>query len=107
MSAEVFHAKTELWQWTTPEAPASWYFLTLDGELGESLRGMALMRRLETGAKHGWGSVKVVATIGKTTWSTSMFPHKESGGYILPVKAAVRKAEGIVPGDVVDVTVAL
>lgn len=107
MSAEVFHAKTELWQWTTPEAPASWYFLTIDGEVGESLRAMALMRRLESGAKRGWGSVKVTATIGETSWATSMFPHKESGGYILPVKAAVRKAEGIVPGDQVELTVAL
>lgn len=104
---ETFRARAALWQWTTPEAPASWYFLTLGGELGESLRAMALMRRLESGAKHGWGSVKVTATIGDTTWATSMFPHKESGGYILPVKAAVRKAEGIVPGDEVELTVAL
>ena len=104
---ESFQARTALWQWTTPEAPASWYFLTLDGEVGEGLRATALMRRLESGKKHGWGSVKVTATIGEMTWPTSLFPHKESGGYILPVKAAVRKAEEIVPGDVVDVTIAL
>lgn len=104
---ETFHARTVLWQWTTPEAPATWYFLTLDGELGENLRAMAAMRRLETGAKHGWGSVKVTATIGDTIWATSIFPHKESGGYILPVKAAVRKAEAVVPGDLVEVSVAL
>lgn len=36
-------------------------------------------------------------------WNTSIFPQRESGGFILPVKAAVRKAEGIGEGDEVTV----
>ncbi|HRE33573.1 MAG TPA: DUF1905 domain-containing protein, partial [Sphingopyxis terrae] len=50
---------------------------------------------------------KVRATVGDTRWNTSVFPHKESGGWLLPVKAAVRKAEGLTEGDVVTVTVSL
>lgn len=49
--------------------------------------------------KRGFGSIKVTATIGKTTWRTSIFPDKRSGGYVLPLKAAVRTAEGIGDGD--------
>ena len=39
----------------------------------------------------------MTVTIGQTVWQTSLFPHRESGGYLLPLKAAVRKAEGILP----------
>ena len=44
---------------------------------------------------------RVAVTIGDTSWNTSVFPHKESGGWLLPVKAAVRKAEGLAEGDAV------
>lgn len=92
-----------LWIWTSPEAPASWHFLTIDGEAAEAIRATALMRRLEGGQRRGWGSIRVTATIGDTKWQTSVFPSKESGGYLLPVKAAVRKAEGLTAGDAVTV----
>ncbi|WP_237234007.1 DUF1905 domain-containing protein [Sphingopyxis granuli] len=46
-------------------------------------------------------------TIGDTCWKTSVFPHRESGGWLLPVKAAVRKAEDLAEGDAVTVTVSL
>ncbi len=64
------------------------------------------MRRLEGGQRRGWGSIRVTATIGETSWQTSMFPSKESGGYLLPVKAAVRKAEGLTAGDEIAVRLA-
>ncbi len=96
---------TPLWIWTTDKAPASWHFLTLDGEVAEAIQGLALMRRLEGGQKRGWGSMKVRATVGDTSWETSIFPAKELGGFLLPVKAAVRKAEGLVAGDLVAVKV--
>ena len=57
--------------------------------------------------RRGFGSAKVRVTIGDTSWSTSVFPHKQSGGWLLPVKAAVRKAEGLTEGDAVTVTVSL
>ncbi len=96
---------TSLWIWTTDEAPASWHFLTLDGVVAEAIHALALMRRLEGGRKRGWGSIKVRATVGDTSWETSIFPAKEMGGWLLPVKAAVRKAEGLAAGDLVTVSV--
>ena len=50
---------------------------------------------------YGWGVVPVVATIGKTTFATSLFPR--DGSYLLPVKVAVQRAEAIGIGDTVAV----
>lgn len=96
-----------LWIWTSDKAPASWHFLTIAGEVGDAIHALALMRRLESGRWRGWGAMKVAATIGDTSWETSMFPDKTSGGWFLPVKASVRKAEGLVAGDEVKVTIAV
>jgi hypothetical protein len=93
-----------LWRWTTPSAPAAWFFVTIDGDGGEMLAATALMRRLENGSARGFGAIKVTARIGESTWQTSVFPAKETGGYMLPVKAAIRRAEGIGDGDEVEVT---
>ncbi len=49
----------------------------------------------------GWGSFPVEVTIRNTTWKTSIFPDKQSGTYLLPLKLKVRKAEGIVDDDTV------
>ena len=94
-----------LWRWTAATGTGTWHFLTLDGAAGEALSGTALMRKLE-GMARGWGSLKVVATIGESRWSTSVFPSQETG-WMLPVKAAVRKAEGLVEGDAVEVVLEL
>ena len=96
---------TPLWIWTSDNVAASWHFLTLDGEVAEAIHALALMRRLEGGRKRGWGSMKVRATVGDACWETSIFPAKNVNGWLLPVKAAVRKAEGLVAGDLVAVVV--
>ncbi|MFM5925237.1 MAG: DUF1905 domain-containing protein [Novosphingobium sp.] len=90
-----------LWRWTSPTAPAAWFFVTIDGTAGEALSATALMRRLEKSIG-GFGSLKVTATIGESSFKTSLFPSKTLG-WLLPVKAAVRKAEGIGEGDAVSV----
>ncbi len=90
-----------LWRWTSPTGPAAWHFLTVDGAAGEALSATALMRRMER-SLGGFGSLKVTATLGDSTFKTSLFPSKELG-WLLPVKASVRKAEGVSEGDVVEV----
>jgi Domain of unknown function (DUF1905) len=89
-----------LWRWLPSSGTGSWNFVTIGGAAGEALSATALMRRLEGGAR-GFGSLKVTATIGDTSWKTSLFPSREHG-WMLPVKAAVRKAEGIGEGDAVE-----
>ena len=51
------------------------------------------------GATRGFGSVRVEATLGATVWRTSVFPDSASKTYVLPIKKAVRHAEGIEAGD--------
>lgn len=98
---ETFVVGAEVWTWRLPNHAGIWHFLTVDGQTSAEIRYAALGR---TG---GFGSIKVTATIGRTRWRTSIFPHRESGGFILPIKAEVRRNEGIVPGSVVTVRLAV
>ncbi|GAA4185428.1 hypothetical protein GCM10022288_07480 [Gryllotalpicola kribbensis] len=50
---------------------------------------------------YGWGAIPVNARIGKTDFYTALFP--KDGVYLLPVRVAVRRAEGVDVGDLVDV----
>ncbi len=43
--------------------------------------------------------------IGATEYTTSLFP--KNGGYLVPVKVVVQKAEGVKVGDVVNVRLEL
>ncbi|MCC3862044.1 DUF1905 domain-containing protein [Pseudemcibacter aquimaris] len=86
------------------QGKGAWHFITIDGE--EAAKVRFFTDPANTGRKRrGWGSVKVTATIGNTTWETSMFPSKDLEGYVLPIKKDVRKAEGIFAEN--DVTVRL
>lgn len=49
----------------------------------------------------GWGSLRVSVTLGSTSWQTSIFPDAKSATYLLPLKAAIRKKEGITDQDTV------
>ena len=77
---------------------AAWYFAYVDKKQAEEIR------EKHGKAKRGFGSIPVAVTLGSTKWKTSIFPDKQSGTYLLPLKAAVRRAEGIDDGDVVTFT---
>lgn len=88
-----------LWVWK-PQAAGRWYFVTVPDEESARIKAHAL------GSPRGFGSVRVEATIGAVTWRTSVFP-LDSGGYLLPVKAQVRRDAHLGAGDEVSVTLAL
>lgn len=99
--ADAIRVEAELWRWVAdPPAKGSWHFVTVTGDAADHVRARAFERRA-AGQKSGFGSVPVQARIGESDFATSLFPHKASGGYLLPVKAAVRKSEGVGEGDVV------
>lgn len=50
-----------------------------------------------------WGQVAVQVVIGDTTFATAVFP--KDGRYLVPLRAAIRKAEGIELGTPVSATV--
>ena len=69
---------------------AGWHFATVPKDIFEDIK------RNFGDMKRGWSSLLVVITVGKTSWKTSIFPDKETGGYLLPLKATVQKKENIV-----------
>lgn len=84
--------------WLYPGASAAWHFVSLPKPERD------LVRKLQAGVKRrGWGTIKVTARIGKETWQTSIFPDKKSDTYLLPLKASVRKVEGIMQDDTVKI----
>lgn len=83
-----------LFEW---RGPAPHYFLRVPDELVPDLRDAA---RLVT---YGWGMIPCVARVGETTFRTAIFP--KDGGYLLPVRMAVRRAESLEEGQEVTVTV--
>ena len=90
-----------LWRWSARQEtrdPSAWCFVTLPPEVSEEVR-------LVAGEPRGFGSVRVHVRAGASEWDTSVFPDAESECFVLTVKKAVRKAEGIEEGD--EVTVSL
>ncbi len=86
----IFKIKSKVWLYP---GMAGWHFVSVPKKLSEEIK-----KSFGT-PKRGWGSIPVAVTIGKTTWKTSIFPDKQSGGYLLPLKADVRKKEQIFSGD--------
>ncbi|MFG2978017.1 DUF1905 domain-containing protein [Streptomyces sp. NPDC048331] len=76
--------------------PAPFYFVPVPEESSADVRQVA------SAASYGWGVVPVEAVIGEVAFGTSLFPR--DGGYLLPVKNAVRTPLGLVAGDEVTVT---
>jgi len=92
-----------VWLWQGSDgAPAkgAWYFLTVNGETASAIRAAAVKA-------DAWGSVRIEATIGATTWRTSLFPSKQAGGWLLPLKATVRKAEKLAEGSMIEAVLSL
>lgn len=98
MSDPTFDFSAELWEWTSK---TSWFFLSVPNDMADDIEEQFGRRAA------GFGSLRVEVTIGSTTWQTSIFPSKEEATYVLPVKKAVRTAEGLTPGKSADVHLTL
>lgn len=91
---------TTLVQWHS-ESHGTWHFIGVPAPVAEALDATALMHRLETGRRSGFGSVKLTIRIGSSEWRTSAFPLRDKG-WSIPVSAKVRKAEGLIAGDTLE-----
>jgi hypothetical protein len=79
--------------------PAPFYFVEVPAEISSEISAMA------TQLSYGWGVIPVSAIIGRTSFTTSLFP--KNGTYLLPLKVAARKPEGLNLGDTVTVSMSL
>ncbi|MDN3025576.1 DUF1905 domain-containing protein [Streptomyces sp. S.PB5] len=75
--------------------PAPYYFVPVPDEESGDIREVAAL------ATYGWGVIPVRARIGQVAFETSLFP--KDGGYLLPLKKAVRGPQSITTGDEVSV----
>jgi len=82
----------ELWFW---KGPAPWHFVTVPDEECGALEAASSF------VSYGWGMIPVAVQIRDTEWTTALWP--KDGAYIVPVKAWVRRAEGLELGDLVPV----
>ena len=71
--------------------PAPFYFAPTDERVSAEIASMAGQ------LTYGWGCIPVNVTIGGTTFYTALIPRE--GSYFVPLKVAVRKAEGIELGE--------
>ena len=84
-SGEVFH-------WRGP-APHHW--VAVPDEDSEELAARPEL-------SYGWGCIPAVVSVGGTRFETSLMP--KDGRYLVPIKVAVRRAEGIELGDTIAVS---
>lgn len=85
--------KGEMFYW---RGPSPFHFVRIPAAQS------AKIKEISRGASYGWGAIPVIALIGKTEFTTSIFP--KDGLYILPIKNAVRLGEELQLDDVISVT---
>ncbi len=85
-----FEFSGHIWHW---RGPSPYHFVTIPDEFSAAIQAVA------AGVTYGWGMVPVQVLLGNSVWKTSLFP--KDGGYVLPVKDAVRRAEALDLGDTV------
>ena len=94
VQSRAFAFVAELWE---HDGPGAWHFISLPEAEADAIDA-------ESGPqKVGFGSVPVLVRIGTTEWETSIFPDRKRATYVLPVKKAVRTAEGLLAGTSVEV----
>ena len=81
-----FNGKIFIWR-----GPAPFYFVSVPAEQSRDIKAISQL------VTYGWGVIPVHVQIGKTKWTTSLFP--KDGLYLVPIKASVRKAENLEEGD--------
>lgn len=76
--------------------PAPFLFVAVPDAEAAALRAASPL------VSYGWGCIPVTVRLGRTTFTTSLFP--KDGGYLVPIKVAVQRAEAVELGDVVRLT---
>ena len=75
---------TEVIYW---RGPAPFYFAPVPEAQVKNIK------EISSQLSYGWGVIPARVKIGKTEFTTSLFPRQ--GGYLVPIKNLVREAEGI------------
>lgn len=82
----------KIWFW---RGPAPYHFVTVPANECQALKAIS------SHVTYGWGMIPAKVQIGQTQWKTALWP--KDGGYIVPLKDMVRKAEKLAEGDTVTI----
>ena len=96
-SGRVWTFTAPVWRWRE----GSWRFVTLPEDVSDEVDEAV------GDATGGFGSVRVEVSVGASVWRTSLFPSSSAAAYVLPVKKAVRVAEGLADDDPAEVSIRL
>ncbi len=88
-----FSFKAQVWRWP---GVGGWHFVNLPKKLAQEVK--------KVGRPYGSGFIKIKAIIGKTSWVTALFPHRESETYLLSIKNIIRKKEGVWENDTISIS---
>ncbi len=75
--------------------PSPYHFVAAPEEQSAAIEAVSSI------VTYGWGVIPARVRIGQTDFTTSLFPRGDM--YLVPVKVAVRRAEGLSLGDEVTV----
>lgn len=83
-----FEGKIFYWR-----GPAPFLFVAVPEEPSRGLKAIS------AAVTYGWGVIPVHVRIGKTEWTTSLFP--KDGRYLVPIRMSIQKSENLKVDDTV------
>lgn len=105
MTDTIINASAPLTRWQGDRG--TYHLLVLQGEVAEAIAMQARLHRLEFGRQRGFGSVKVMARIGETQWTSSVFPQNKSAEWVLLISKKVMRAADLALDEMVKVELEL
>ena len=91
-----FKFKSKVIVWTAgyeKDNSGSWRFARVPEGISTKIKEMQKGK-----LRRGWGAVYTKAKVGKSEWTTSIFPDRRSATYILPLKKQIRYEENLYDG---------
>lgn len=92
----VIEFKGKIFHW---RGPAPYLFVAVPDKQSGEIKSVSKM------VTYGWGVIPVTVRVGKTEWTTSLFP--KDGRYLVPIRMSAQKAEDLKEGDEIKITLEL
>jgi len=96
MKRPAYKLRSKVWLYP---GMTGWHFVSVPKKPSKEIKELFATKL------RGFGSIPVNVSLGKTSWQTSIFPDKKTATYILPLKAEIRKKEGIKAGKTIAYTI--
>jgi hypothetical protein len=90
-----FNSRVIVWKegYQDKDDSGLWRFARVPEDISAKIKEMQKGR-----LRRGWGAIYAKAKVGKSEWTTSIFPDRHSATYILPLKKQIRYEENLYDG---------